>query len=435
MKRIIKKGIAITSIILMAACSKEDSVEVLTYQPPKEKPITVNILPQETHQKITGFGGANRMWGNETLSATEAETSFGLGKHQLGLSLFRVRLSSNKNDWDLIVNSIIEANVRNIKVLACPWSPPAALKNNNSDIGGYLLPENYKAFKEYINEFIEFMKSKGAVIDVVSIQNEPDWKANYESCDWTAEEIIAFLKAPGDIIGAELAGPESLNFNPQMTNAILSDPEASAKLDIVAGHLYGSGIGKFPLAEQQGKDIWMTEWLLNLGTGNSGATSWGDRSESDKWKESIEMLIKIQEAMTSNWNAFIWWYIKRYYSFIGDGEQGTVSGNVLKRGYAYSHFSKFIRPDYVRIGTEVLEETSPLKITAYKGTDKTIVVIVNPENKDFDNVEINHIGYSKAEKYLTSQLVNVDSETLPVINDVCALSIPAYSVITLELKN
>ena len=435
MKRIIKKGIAITSIILMAACGKEDSIETLTYQPPKEKPITVNILSEEIHQKITGFGGANRMWGNETLSSNEAETSFGLGENQLGLSLFRVRLSSNKNDWNLIVNSVIEANVRNIKVLACPWSPPAALKSNNSDVGGHLLPENYKAFKDYINEFIEFMKSKGAVIDVVSIQNEPDWKANYESCDWTAEEMINFLKAPGEIVGAELAGPESLNFNPQMTNAILSDPEASAKLDIVAGHLYGSGIGKFPLAEQQNKEIWMTEWLLNLGTGNSGATPWGERSEFDKWKESIEMLTKMHEAMTSNWNAFIWWYIKRYYSFIGDGEQGTVSGNVLKRGYAYSHFSKFIRPDYVRIGTEIVEETSPLKITAYKGNEKTVVVIVNPENKDFENVEINNIIYDKAIKYLTSQWVSMEVETLSVTNDVCALSVPANSVITLELKN
>lgn len=58
------------------------------------------------------------------------------------------------------------------------------------------------------------------------------------------------------------------------------------------------------------------------------------------------MLETIHESMESNWNAYIWWYLKRYYSFIGEGVQGAPEGEILKRGYAFSHFSKFIRPGY-----------------------------------------------------------------------------------------
>ncbi len=162
------------------------------------------------------------------------------------------------------------------------------MKDNNSDIRGRLLPQNYTAFKNYINEFITYMKSNGATIDVVSIQNEPDWTPTYESCDWTADEMINFLNAPGQITGAKVAAPESLNFNQNMTNAILSNDAAAQKIDIVAGHIYGGGLAKFPLAEQKQKEIWMTEYLLNLNTGNTGAPKWSTYSESAKWGEVLK---------------------------------------------------------------------------------------------------------------------------------------------------
>lgn len=295
---------------LLQACSKsDDSVsetksENSNNTNTESKPnLKIAIDPTTTYQTITGFGGANRMWGAESLSIAEAAKSFGNGDNQLGLTLFRVRLSSVKSDWSLIVNSVKEANKYGVKVLACPWSPPAALKSNNDIVGGYLLPENYKAFKDYINEFIAYMATNGAKIDVVSIQNEPDWKASYESCDYTATNFIDFFNAPGDIVGAKVAAPESLNFNQNMTNAILSDNVSASKIDVVAGHTYGSGTAKFPLAEQKNKEIWMTEYLLNLNTGNAGAAAWSTYSETTKWMESLKMLKGIHDAMNCNWHA------------------------------------------------------------------------------------------------------------------------------------
>ncbi len=412
---------------LLSGCTKP--AEEAT--PPTVK---FELKPQTTYQTITGFGGANRMWGTQTLQASDAAKAFETGDGQLGLSLFRVRLSSNKNDWPLIVESIKEANKRNVKVLACPWSPPPALKSNNSDVGGRLLPENYKAFKDYINEYVAYMASKGAKIDAVSIQNEPDWSPSYESCDWTAAEMIAFLKAPGQITGVKVVAPESLNFNAQMTNALLSDADAAARFDIVAGHTYGAGgTATFPTAIQQKKEIWMTEYLLNLNTGNTGAVPWASRSAHDKWLESLDMLTGVHNGMSSNWNAYIWWYLQRYYSFIGDGEQGTTNGEVQKRGYAFSHFSRFVRPGAVRIDVAATANYF-LKVTAYKSGNQTIVQVINTNNYPVKNVQFSGLSASSATTYTTTETATLEKQTLTVSGNALTLDFPVESVTTLVIN-
>jgi glucuronoarabinoxylan endo-1,4-beta-xylanase len=397
-------------------------------------PLEIVVTPTTTYQNITGFGGANRMWGTETLNATDAAKAFGTGDNQLGLTIFRVRLSSNKNEWSNTVESIKEANKYGVKVLACPWSPPAALKSNNSDVGGYLLPQNYKAFKDYINEFISYMSTNGAKIDVISIQNEPDWKPSYESCEYTADDFINFFNAPGEIVGAKVAAPESLNFNQSMTNAILSNDVAASKIDIIAGHTYGSGIAKFPLAEQKKKEIWMTEYLLNLKTGDAGAPAWSTYSEASKWNESLTMLTGINDAMNSNWNAYIWWYLKRFYSFIGDGEQGTANGEVLKRGYAFSHFSKFVRPGFIRIANTV-PSGSTLKVTSFKKNNQTVIVIINPEIFPINNVQFNGLKPVSATSYSSTVSTSLVKKELTIQGETVAVDMPASSVVTVLINN
>jgi len=418
---------------LLIACKKSKTDP--SVNPPSSTPsVTIIYAPQTTYQTIAGFGGANRMWGTQSLTPAEAQKAFGMGVDELGLSIFRVRLSSNKTEWPIIIEAVKEANKNGVKVLASPWSPPPALKDNNSDIRGRLLPQNYTAFKNYINEFLAYMKSNGATIDVVSIQNEPDWTPTYESCDWTADEMINFLNAPGQITGAKVAAPESLNFNQNMTNAILSNDAAAQKIDIVAGHIYGGGLAKFPLAEQKQKEIWMTEYLLNLNTGNAGAAKWSTYTEAAKWGETIKMLVSVHDAMLNNWNAYIWWYLQRYYSFLGDGEEGTTNGAVLKRGFAFSHFSKFIRPGFVRIGTDATLNFY-LKLSAYKKDNQTVMVIINPEAFPINNVQVTGITQTGVVSYTSSETMVMDKKTLTISDKKVTFDAPANSVTTLVITN
>jgi glucuronoarabinoxylan endo-1,4-beta-xylanase len=432
MKKILTASLCLVlSLTAFLACKKDGTGG--TPVVPTKVSTKVAINPQTTFQTIAGFGGANRIWGTQSLKPAEATKAFGLNDGELGLSIFRVRLSSNKNEWGIITEAVKEANKNGVKVLATPWSPPPALKDNNSDVRGILLPQNYKAFKDYINEFIAYQAQNGAKIDVVSIQNEPDWKPTYESCDWTADDMINFLKAPGQIVGAKLAAPESLNFNQTMTNAILSNDSAAAKIDIVAGHIYGAGLAKFPLAEQKKKEIWMTEYLLNLNTGNAGAAAWSTYSEGAIWAESLKMLGTVHDAMSNNWNAYIWWYLHRFYSFIGDGEQNTTNGAVLKRGYAFSHFSKYVRPGFVRIGADV-PLSSSLQITAYKKDAQTVLVIINPVSSPVSSLLLSGLAPKSVTSYTTSESAVLAKKTPTITDNVIELDMAAFSVTTLVIN-
>jgi glucuronoarabinoxylan endo-1,4-beta-xylanase len=398
------------------------------------EPLIVTINTDITYQTIAGFGGANKMWGTQFLKPTETKKAFGTDETDLGLSIFRVRLASDSTEWPLILESVKEAQKYGVKILASPWSPPANLKSNNSTVGGYLLPEKYEAFKDYINSFIAFMAAKGVAIYAVSIQNEPDIQVSYESCSWTSSTMINFLKNYGHlIVGAKIAAPESFNFNSDFTNSLLNDVDAVKNLDIAAGHIYGSGLGTFPLAEQKSKDIWMTEYLLNLNSGNAGSPAWTSYSESEIWNESLKMLHTIHQAMTYNWNAYIWWYLQRYYSFIGDGEQGTNIGEILKRGYAFSHFSKFIRPGFVRVNATTSRYTD-LEITVFTGNNQIVIVIINQNSYWVNNVNFEVPSMFSASSYLTSVNLNRVKEDVILTDGKVVLNISPKSITTIVVE-
>jgi O-glycosyl hydrolase len=391
-------------LLLLPACSK-DSKDVITEVPTQVVTYNVAIDTNTTYQTISGFGGANTIWGTDNLTPAEMSLAFGTGEESLGLSILRVRLCSLKSDWAGLVSTIQGANSYNAKVLATPWSPPAQYKSNNDVVGGgYLLESHYADFAGYINEFIAYMKSQAATVDVISIQNEPDWKASYEGCEYNADQIFNFVKNyAGSIRGSKVLAAESMNFNHAYTDNILNDATAASNIGMVAGHLYGSGMATYPLAEQKGKEIWMTEHLLNLDSGNKPENWTATTDPKTIWLETMDMLQEIHAAMSNNWNAYVWWYIRRYYSFLGDGEKGTTRGQILKRGYAISHFSKFIRPGYLRVKVQEETSSSGLKMTAYKGENKTIVVIINPSETITPKINITVSGaMSSAIAYSTS---------------------------------
>ncbi len=396
------------------------------------KNLTVNT--GTSYQTIAGFGGANQMWGTQFPNVSDMQKAFGTGDDELGLSIFRIRISSNQNEWALITEVAKQAQDRGAKILASPWSPPPGLKNNNSDIRGHLLPENYDDFAQYINDFVQFMADNDVNIDAISIQNEPDWEASYESCDYTPSQMRDFLVQEGTTItnSVQIAAPESLNFNQNFSNVLLNDADAEAQIDIVAGHIYGGGLAPYPLAEQKNKEIWMTEYLLN----QNATSEWSTLSEPIIWEETLEMLTTMHQAMEYNWNAYIWWYLKRYYSFIGDGDQGTTSGEILKRGYAYSHFSKFIRPGYKRVAVN-LGFSGAIMSSAYSGANETVIVLINPTENASGNLNIAIDGNTPdaATAYTTSLSSNRQEQQLTADNDALLINILPKSVTTIVIPN
>jgi len=130
-------------------------------------------------------------------------------------------------------------------------------------------------------------------------------------------------------------------------------------VDIIGGHIYGGGLSDYPLAREKGKEVWMTEHFTD------------DHHSADEWPLALGVATEIHRCMEANYSAYIWWYVRRFYGLIGE------NGNITKRGYVMSQFSKFIRPGYRRVD-----------VSAYK-TDSTIVIVAvnrNPGPAEIDLV-------------------------------------------------
>ena len=198
------------------------------------------------------------------------------------------------------------------------------------------------------------MAENGVPIYAVSVQNEPDVRVDYESCDWNAGEMLSFVKENAPAIGTNIIAPESFHFDHALSDPILNDDIAVANVSIIGGHLYGGGLESYPLAGSKGKQIWMTEYL----------------DTDTTWNRVLATGKQMNDCMTAGMSAYIWWYIVRFYGPIGE------DGNVTKRGYIMSQYSRFIRPGYERINATERPQRR-LYVTAYKSDSNVIIVVVN----------------------------------------------------------
>lgn len=344
----------------------------------KEAKITIDSRVK--YQHVTGFGGfsPSPQW-SYWLGDTEMDKLFGKGESQLGLNILRIYISNNKNFWNSGVANTKRAKKYGAFVFASPWSPPASWKSNGEVAnGGSLKEENYADWAKFLNDYYLYMKGQGAKIDAVSIQNEPDWNASYESCIWTGAQMAKFLKEQGSKIQCKIIAPEAIHFTPSMHEPILNDPEACAELDILGGHFYGWNGSSYPLAAQKGKEVWMTEFLIN------------ERQQNSKinidWKTDGFLFARsVNDAMLANMSAWVHYSLKRYYGCLGDGEYGTKNNTITKRGYILSHYAKYVSGT-TRIRHALEDTSNKLTSSAYLSVtgDSIVVMLLNTGEETYN---------------------------------------------------
>ncbi|MDQ1306980.1 MAG: Cellulose-binding protein [Actinomycetota bacterium] len=443
--------VAATAALLIAPATSAQvattpSPTVTTYPSAAQGAADITVDTGTKYQTIDGFGAATPIWGdaNGQWTTAETQTLVGLGPGQLGMSIVRTGVSPVSNEWSYLVNSLKTAKSygSNVKILASPWTAPANFKTNNSRVnGGKLKADYYDDYANHLNSFVQYLKGKSIAVDVTSVQNEPDWHPNYDSMDWTGQELAKFVKEQGaKVKDTQLMVAESMGFNRSYTDPTLKDAAARANIGYVGGHLYDAesqgNLSAYPLAAQYGKNQWMTEWNLHAADGN-GSNIWGNPSNATVWNETLDNIMRtVHKSMESNWSAYVWWYGRRFYSFIGDGEAqyGTTKGAVLKRGQAFSQFSKYVRPGYQRVLLTKSSKASGLEVTAYQGDGKITLVVLNRSTKAVDNAIVQvPQKVSQAEYYITSQSQGAASGSTALNGDQVTVSVGARSISTVVL--
>jgi O-glycosyl hydrolase len=157
-----------------------------------------------------------------------------------------------------------------------PFNPNCADKSDPKLCGGKLDPNHYQDYAAYLADFVDYYhKVLHVDIDVLSLQNEPNFAAPWDSCCWTGAELRDFLKMLAPIIHArglnpKLMLPEGSTWNQAwlLLQPTLQNPAALSLLNIMASHSYGtpqehvSRANFAAAAAQNGLPVWMSEMSI-----------------------------------------------------------------------------------------------------------------------------------------------------------------------------
>lgn len=259
------------------------------------------------------------------------------------------------------------------RFFADAWSAPAFMKTNGSENdGGELLPAWRQAYANYLVQYAKFYQREGIRITDLAFTNEPDWTATYASMRFTPRQAVDFLKVLGSTVRAsglktELVCCDAAGWDRQVayTEAIEADPAADRAVRTITGHRYS---GPTAIPQPTDKRVWMSEW-------SPDGTTWNENWDDGSGYDGLTVAADIQNTLTvGNANAYVYWTgaslgaTRGLIQLANPGDDYRVS----KRYWALAAFSRFIRPDAVRV--QVANTDPALRITAFRNTDGSRVI-------------------------------------------------------------
>ncbi|MHC5214865.1 MAG: glycoside hydrolase family 30 protein [Planctomycetota bacterium] len=378
---------------------------------------TITIDESKTYQSITGFGGSFTEATAYTLSKltpdkrAEVIKAYFDPKDGLGYTLCRTHINSADfslgnyaysevdGDFELkhfdisrdkkwlipMIKDAMAVEGSEFKLFSSPWSPPAWMKTNGQmNYGGQLKEECRDVWARYYARYIKEYAKEGITIWGLTVQNEPAATQTWDSCIYSAEEEGAFVR---DHLGPTLeeegladvkiiVWDHNKDLIYERAEPILSDPETAKYVWGVGFHWY-SGDEFENLAKVH--DAFPTTNLLFTEGCQEGGVRLGAWDLGERYAHDIIGDLNNWTVGWVDWNMVL-------------DERGgpnhvdnlcdapviadTTRNDVYYQNsfYYLGHFSKYIRPGAVRVGSSATHEA--LEVTAFKNPDNSIAVVV-----------------------------------------------------------
>lgn len=381
--------------------STADRRELLARQPDigmipgTAQPGDVVVDPKATYQTMAGFGAAitdasawliqNRMDGEQraallremfgpppglnmamtrlTIGASDfSPTPYTLDDMPAGQvdpELAHFNVGTNLHDLIPTVREALAINPQ-LRIVASPWSPPAWMKTSGKLIGGELLPQYESAYADYLVKYVDTFRGYGIPIFALTVQNEPGYEpGTYPGMLMPAATRTSLI---GQYLGPELASRRRRvrilawdhNWDaPDQPLDVLADPLAAPYVSGVAWHCYAGtpSVQTDVHRAHPDKDAYITE------------CSGGDWA-SAKHGELLWFARDLLLAGIRNWaRGVIYWNLaldENHGPHAGGCDlcKGVVTidsqtGAVIRNDeyYAFAHFSRFVPPGAVRVGS------------------------------------------------------------------------------------
>jgi O-glycosyl hydrolase len=386
-------------------------------------------------QRIDGFG-ASSAW-RSGWNAAQADMFFSTNTG-IGLSLLRNRIAPGGTTVETSIMQMAQA--RGARVWSAPWSPQTSFKSANANgvisvNGGAFVGNaaNYQAYANQLAGYVASMKiTYGINLYALSLQNEPNHNTtNYESCVWTGQQFREFIPyisaalAASNVATTKILLPESIGWaTTSLHTPTMNDPAVAPLAHIIANHNYDgpnfeTGATTPPAAlNNYGKALWQTE--VSTGDAYNGTIT-----NALYWAGRIHQFMTVAQA--NAWH--FWWLVP-----LNADNQGLTdqSVNPAKRMYALGNFSRFVRPNFYRIG--VVSNSGPLQISAYKEPTNgalAIVVINSSTNSVTQTFNLSGFGVTSLTPWLTSASASLASQSpVAVSGPVFTNTIPGLSIVT-----
>lgn len=461
------------SVVLMSCQTDKNQLSVDVYEtsangnqlkeitefPDVADAIKIKILPNEKFQTITGFGGSFTESSAYLLNQLSKENRELILKAYFGsdgakYSLTRTHINScdfslknysyaplkgdkdlksfsideDRNDIIPMIKEAMAISEDGFKIISSPWTAPPWMKDNDSYVGGKLLPEYYETWARFFTKYIEEYGKEGIDIWGITVENEPLGNGNnWESMHYTAEEMSNFVQYHlGPQIRANFPDVKILAYDQNRdyelidwAKTIYGNKEASKFFDGFAIHWYASTYDYFPkslnithelaprkylIQSEACVDSEVPKWKDDAWYWSKEATDWGwdwapenDKHKHPKYVPVYRYARDIIGCLNNHVDGWVDWnmildrqggpnWFKNWCvaPVIVDPEKDEVYFTPLY--YTMAHFSRFIRPQAVRIGFDNPNES--LMITAAQNPDESIVIVVLNMEKEPKDIKL-----------------------------------------------
>lgn len=461
------------SIALLGSCTKQTTMvkayrtsaegenlkEMALPAEPLENAAPITIDFGTPRQTITGFGGAFTEASAHLLNQLSKENSERImqayfSKEGAAYSLQRTHMNScdfslsnysytpvegdtllehfsvEEDRADLIpmTKRAQEISEDGFRLFASPWTAAPWMKDNNSWVGGKLLPKYYDTWALFFSKYVDAYRAEGIDIWGFTVENEPHGNGNnWESMHYSPKEMTDFVQfhlgprlqadGKGDLV--ILGYDQNREGIREWVDEMYRDEQSSQYFDGTAIHWYESTVDYFPeeleyahakapnkfLIETEGCiDAEVPVWKDDAWYWKKEATDWGYtwREESKKYlhpkyapvnryaRDIIGCLNHWVDGWV-DWNMVLdrqggpnWFKNWCVAPVIVDPEADEVYFTPLY--YVMTHFSKFIRPGAVVY--PVSEKPVDLMVTAVKNPDGTIAVVIFNEGEKSHEVAL-----------------------------------------------
>ena len=463
--------IGIILVVMGTSCTQPLEVEVFETSESGNKltkrtdfvveanPSTITLDDSKQFQAITGFGGAFTESSAYLLNQVSKENRDLIlrayfSKEGARYSLTRTHMNScdfsvdnysytpvagdidlkhfsideDREDLIPMIKDAMAVSEDGFRLFASPWTAAPWMKDNNSWVGGKLLPEYYDTWALFFSKYVDAYKAEGIDVWGFTVENEPHGNGeNWESMHYSPEEMTHFVQhflgpkleadGKGDLI--ILGYDQNREGIREWVDVMYKDEASSKYYDGTAVHWYESTYDYFPTelqyAHEKAPDKYLIQteacvdaevpvWQDDKWYWKKEATDWGY-----DWREASKKYLHPKYAPANryardiigclnnwvdgwvDWNMVLdtkggpnWannWCIA---PVIVDTEKDEVYFTPLY--YIMAHFSKYIRPGAIVIDAQ--NSDSELMVAAAKNPDESIAVVVFNEGISQKNFEL-----------------------------------------------